>query len=119
MPSSQIVLGVAAYGHSYTVTPENALDCSDETSLIAEFPSFDKDSHPFGDAWDAANETDVCGVVNPASGNWDFWGLIKEGWLNENGTVAAGTDYRFDECSQTVRYTRISRFIPDSWNPFS
>lgn len=35
-------------------------------------------------------------------GIFNFWGLIDGGFLTANGTAAAGIDYRFDSCSQTV-----------------
>jgi chitinase len=38
-------------------------------------------------------------------GIFNFWGLIEAGFLNADGIPASGIDYRFDECSQTVRAT--------------
>ena len=105
IPAHQIVLGVASYGHSFTVTPDDALDCSsgDDDGTLAAYPAFDATSFPMGDAWDGPQGTDVCGVTdNNPSGNWDYWGLVAEGWLFANGTAQPGIDYRFDECSQTV-----------------
>lgn len=105
MPTHQIVLGVAAYGHSFRVDSADAFDCeaSDDGSILAANPPFDASNPPTGDAWDDAAGTDQCGNVSGPGGLFDFWGLIQAGFLFENGTVAEGIDYRFDECSQTVR----------------
>lgn len=46
-PASQIVLGVAAYGHSYYVADSAAVS---NAGQIALFPSFDKTKQPAGDA---------------------------------------------------------------------
>lgn len=104
MPAHQIVLGVATYGHSFTVTPANAIDSADgDAGALAAFPPFDNNSWPMGDAWDGPQGTDVCGNTDPnPSGNWDYWGLVQENWIFANGTAQSGIDYRFDECSQTV-----------------
>ena len=105
MPAHQIVLGVASYGHSYTVTPDDAIDCTstDDDGTLAAYPPHTAQI-PLGDAWDGPQGTDVCGNTDPnPSGNWDYWGLVGENWIFANGTAQPGIDYRFDECSQTVR----------------
>ncbi|KAF8762019.1 Glycoside hydrolase family 18 protein [Rhizoctonia solani] len=103
---SAIVLGVAGYGHGFSVTPANALN----DSILNPYSTFNKSFTPPGDAWDdmpvGPNGTvalDVCGNPQAQGGNWDFWGLIENGFLNENGTAntAEGIVYKFDECSQT------------------
>lgn len=98
MPANQIVLGVAAYGHSFSVSPQNALQGG---SLVA-FPSFNKNNQPAGDNWDGAPGTDVCGNPTPQGGIFNFWGLIANGFLTSSGQPAEGIDYRFDTCSQTA-----------------
>lgn len=104
MPSHQIVLGVASYGHSFSVDSSDAIDCdNDDNGVLAAYPTFNSSAQPLGDKWDDEAGTDVCGNAAPAGGNFDFWGLIDAGFLQANGTVAEGIDYRFDECSQTVR----------------
>lgn len=104
MPADQIVLGVAGYGHGFSVAPADALT-SDNT--IALYAPFNKTANPAGDAWDeepAAGSVDICGNPQTLAGTWNFWGLVEGGFLNENGTAntAGGIAYKFDECSQTV-----------------
>ncbi|THG95976.1 hypothetical protein EW026_g5768 [Hermanssonia centrifuga] len=101
MPAHQIVLGVASYGHSFQVEPSEAIECDDDGDVLAAYPSFTA-NQPIGDAWDDAAGVDECGAQTGPGGVFDFWGLIKGGFLFENGTVAEGIDYRFDECSQTA-----------------
>ncbi|KZT10932.1 glycoside hydrolase family 18 protein [Laetiporus sulphureus 93-53] len=99
MPAHQIVLGVASYGHSFYVESADAFTA--DSYAIASYPAFVSSEQPLGDAWDNTTNTDVCGDVSGPTGVFDFWGLIDAGFLFENGTVAAGIDYRYDECSQT------------------
>jgi len=102
MPNNQIVLGVASYGHSFSVKKTAALQSGSSSSNLASYPAFDANNQPTGDAWDdGAGEADVCGVVQGPAGVFDFWGLIAGGFLNADGSVASGIDYRFDSCSQT------------------
>ena len=121
MPTHQIVLGVASYGHSFSVPVQDAFECQDEDDdlgVLAAYPTFDKTTYPSGDAWDdVGGGVDQCGVASQPGGNWDFWGLVKGGFLNENGTVnaAGGVEYRFDECSQTVSQFY---FFHDLYSPF-
>ncbi|TBU57448.1 glycoside hydrolase [Dichomitus squalens] len=101
-PANQLVLGVASYGHSFSVPNSAAL--SGSGAALAPYPAFDASNQPMGDSWDAQSpESNMCGVVTPAgpSGIFDFWGLVEGGFLTMNGTAASGIDYRFDECSQT------------------
>lgn len=117
MPSHQIVLGVASYGHSFSVPVQDAFECQDdddEFGVLAEYPPFDATKYPSGDAWDdVGGGVDQCGNPTNAGGNWDFWGLVQGGFLNENGTVnaAGGIEYRFDECSQTVSFFSFLSFF--------
>ncbi|KAJ1300608.1 hypothetical protein OPQ81_002262 [Rhizoctonia solani] len=101
-PVDQLVLGVAGYGHGFSVAPTNALS----DGILNPYSTFNKSFTPPGDAWDDApvnGTVDVCGNPQAQGGNWNFWGLIEGGFLNENGTAntAEGIVYKYDECSQT------------------
>lgn len=98
---NQIILGVAAYGHSFRVNRSNAFDASGNVNLYA---SFDKTDQPAGDSWDStASGVDVCGNPNVVGGVFTFWGLIEAGFLHSNGTASFEVRHTFDSCSQTVR----------------
>jgi chitinase len=100
-PVDQIILGVAAYGHSFSVNPSDALDASGNLNL---YPPFNKANQPAGDKWDGtAGGVDACGNPNVVGGIFDFWGLIDAGFLRANGTPSCDVYYTFDQCSQTVR----------------
>ena len=102
IPHDQIVLGVPGYGHSFRVSTAAALPNGADGAL-ASYPAFNKADQPLGDRWDDANPgPDVCGNAQGAGGVFDFFGLVEGGFLNDNGTVATGIAYAFDECSQTV-----------------
>ncbi|KAJ8473778.1 hypothetical protein ONZ51_g7655 [Trametes cubensis] len=100
-PANQLVLGVASYGHSFSVANSAALS----GNTLNAYPAFDASKQPLGDKWDAVAPAgvDQCGAPTAGgpSGIFDFFGLIDGGFLTANGTVADGIDYRFDECSQT------------------
>lgn len=105
-PSNKIILGVASYGHSFHVPTSNALDASGNLKL---YPPFDKSQQPAGDKWDSQTSgVDVGGNPNVVSGIFHFWGLINAGFLTPTGRVASGIDYRFDNCSKTVRALQYS-----------
>ncbi|CCM01183.1 uncharacterized protein FIBRA_03231 [Fibroporia radiculosa] len=102
-PANQIVLGVAGYGHSFDV-PQATAFASGSTTELAAYPSFEKSDQPLGDSWDsdAPAGVDQCGAATGGpSGIFNYWGLIEEGFLMDNGTVAPGIGYRYDSCSQT------------------
>lgn len=106
MPNNQIVLGVASYGHSFSVNKTAALQSGSGSSNLAPYPGFDASQQPMGDSWDGAG-VDSCGVMQGPEGDFDFWGLIAGGFLKADGSVASGIDYRFDECSQTVSFLHL------------
>ena len=88
MPSNQIILGVASYGHSSSVKQCDALDASGHIQLYAPFNA---SQQPAGDKWDStAGGTDECGNPNVVGGVFDFWGLIDAGFLNTDGFANNG-----------------------------
>jgi len=101
-PPSKIVLAVAAYGHSFFVPTSSALDSS---GSLAAYPQFDKTKQPPGDSDSDSSTptTDQCGnTVNGGnSGIFTFKGMVSAGFLDASGAPAQGTNYRFDNCSQT------------------
>jgi chitinase len=105
IPLHQIVLGVPAYGHSFSVAPADAL----RKGKLAVFPKFNASVAPAGDKWDDAAGTDECGNYASQGGLWDYWGLIDAGWITRKGTAAKGIHYVYDKCSQTVSPSFISR----------
>lgn len=98
----QLVLGVAAYGHSFHVNRTDAFN--NVTGDLNPYPVFNKSMQPAGDKWDStAIGTDVCGNPNVVGGIFTFQGLIEEGILLDTGTPTNGIYYRFDNCGRTVR----------------
>jgi chitinase len=100
-PREKIVVGVPAYARSYYVVPAQALDDQDKLRL---YPSIDKSRPPpLGDKWDTQDgEVDVCGIKNNHSGVLNFWAMVENGFLDQDGNAAKGIDYTFDNCSKTV-----------------
>ena len=112
-PLRQIVLGVASYGHSFKVNKTDAFEPGSMT-LLAPYPRFNSSAHPKGDSWDSSTGVDVCGNVVFPGGTIDFWGLIQLGYLNPNGTLKQGIFFRYDNCSQTVRFSPFLRVVKPS-----
>ncbi|KAF9567358.1 chitinase [Agrocybe pediades] len=100
IPLNQIVLGVAAYGHSFRVRKADAFVKGSSTQLAA-YPAFDASDPPTGDAWDDGAGVDECGNPTTPGGDVDFWGLIDLGYLKTDGTPKPGIPFRYDACSQT------------------
>ncbi|KAG5648828.1 hypothetical protein DXG03_000177 [Asterophora parasitica] len=101
IPVSQLVLAVPGYGHSFRVRKANAFKAG-STTVLASYPQFDASSRPVGDEWDDPAGVDVCGAQQSQGGVINFWGLIKNGYLNDDGSVKAGIASTFDACSQTA-----------------
>jgi chitinase len=111
MPANRIVMGVPSYGHSYRVKPSDAY-VNGKSGTLKAYPSFDAADQPDGDAWDDETSTDSCGNVNGPGGTWNFRYLVPGGWITADGKPARGIDYRYDDCSQTVRgITRSQSYI--------
>ncbi|OAX40614.1 glycoside hydrolase [Rhizopogon vinicolor AM-OR11-026] len=94
--AKQLVLGVPSYGHGYSISSAAAI----LSNALASYPTFNTNTFVLGDSWDAAGP-DACGISQPPSGDFNLWGLISAGFLNEDGTVASGMTGSYDECSQT------------------
>ncbi|KAJ6583772.1 glycoside hydrolase family 18 protein [Mycena sp. CBHHK59/15] len=100
MPLDQILLGVPSYGHSFRVTSADAYADSSKMRL-ALYPPFNASDPPVGDVWDDAAGVDECGNFEAQGGVINFWGLIQQGYLQNDGTPKKGVPYLFDDCTQT------------------
>ncbi|TFL00848.1 glycoside hydrolase [Pterulicium gracile] len=119
-PSSQLLLGVAAYGHSFHVDPTALSDALGATGGGEwSHPPFDKSRQPLGDSLDSTStvgSADQCGVPGTGlpSGVWNFRGLVEKGYLDADGEPRgdAGIRYMWDECSQTpFIYDEITKAV--------
>ena len=102
----QIVLGVPSYGHSFEVNKTDAF--LPQSTILIPYPKFNSSAHPKGDSWDNNTVLDVCGNPQNNGGTINFWGLIKLGYLNQDGNPKKGIYYRYDNCSQTVSFFFLS-----------
>lgn len=131
MPSNKIVLGVASFGRSFSVSPSDAFESGKNTpdgsgkntpgesgvriSLdpgmterddpgkkeLASYPAFDASKQPLGDGWDDASSVDVCGARHGPGGTFRFRGLVDAGFLNKDGSYANGIQHTYNMCSHT------------------
>ncbi|KAJ7255293.1 glycoside hydrolase family 18 protein [Mycena rebaudengoi] len=97
-PADQIVLGVAAYGHSFHVTPSSAIN---STGALSSYPNFSAPPQP--EVTSGNTSLDPCGQPSGDADSdiFTFEGLVSGGFLGSDGFPAEGIDYRFDSCSQT------------------
>ncbi len=100
IPVHKLLLGVPSYSHSFvTLSPQPG---GSGQTKAPEYPLYSSIKHQ-GDRWDVATSTDVCGKQGGFGGTFEYWGLIEEGFLNSDGSPREGIQYRFDNCSKTVR----------------
>ncbi|KAJ7184763.1 glycoside hydrolase family 18 protein [Mycena filopes] len=98
-PVEKIVLGLAAYGHSYNVTSAAAINT---TGSLNAYPALTPGgAQPVGtsDSPSDVGTKDVCGNANAVSGVFTFGGLVQAGYLDANGS--ANYNYAVDACSGT------------------
>jgi hypothetical protein len=105
MPASQLVLGVPAYGHGFSVNNTSAYGSNHKLNL---YPTQNSTDRFQGSSWDTDPAIDDCGNPSPPGGTYPFWSLITEAkFLDVYGNPAPGISYTWDNCSQTVCYSSI------------
>lgn len=98
IPSRQILLGVPAYGHGFSVNGTSAFS----GGHLNEYPPQNSSDRFQGSSWDDDPSTDECGNYNPPSGTYTFWSLITEArFLDVAGNPAPGIAYTYSNCSKT------------------
>jgi len=98
-PRCKMTFGIPFYGRLFSVTPKNASDISGK---LQPYALFDGAHPPAGDKWDStASGVDECGNNNTIGSIIHPWSMIKDRWINPNGTPAAGIEYTYDCCSRT------------------
>jgi hypothetical protein len=103
MPASQLVLGVPAYGHGFSVNNTSAYGSNHKLNL---YPAQNSTDRFQGSSWDSDPPIDDCGNPSPPGGTYPFWSMITEAkFLDVYGNPAPGISYTWDNCSQTVCYS--------------
>jgi chitinase len=100
MPVDKIVLGVPMFAQSFVVDKNDAFESGNSREL-ASFPKFDAKAERVGDKWDSEGGLDICGNLVGPSGTYSYKGLMDTGYLNTDGSVKDGMQFKFDSCSQT------------------
>ncbi|KAJ7500623.1 chitinase [Mycena galericulata] len=99
-PADKIVLGLAAYGHSFNVTPAAALNSS--TGSLNPYPALGGPQPAGPSDTPAADATpDQCGSPGTVSGVYTFAQLVSSGFLGTDGAAGDGIHYTIEGCSQT------------------
>ncbi|KAJ7084565.1 chitinase [Mycena belliarum] len=94
-PAEKIVLGLAAYGHSYNVTPAAAIGAGG----LNVYPAIGG-VRPAGPSDIQGDATpDACGNPPVVSGVFTFAELVSGGFLSADGQ--AQHNYLYDQCTQT------------------
>jgi hypothetical protein len=103
MPASQLVLGVPAYGHGFSVNNTSAYGANHKLNL---YPTQNSTDRFQGSSWDNDPRVDDCGNPSPPGGTYPFWSMITEAkFLDVYGNPAPGISYTWDNCSKTVCYS--------------
>ncbi|KAM0211741.1 hypothetical protein ACHAQD_010151 [Fusarium lateritium] len=99
MPASQLVLGVPAYGHGFSVNQTSAYGSNHKLNL---YPAQNSTDRFQGSSWDTDPLIDDCGNPSPPGGTYPFWSMITEAkFLDVYGNPAPGISHTWDNCSQT------------------
>ncbi|KAF5022188.1 hypothetical protein F66182_5775 [Fusarium sp. NRRL 66182] len=99
IPKSQLVLGVPAYGHGFSVDKKDAFEGKNQLAL---YPKQNATNRFRGSSWDDEESVDSCGNASPPGGTYTYWSLITEaGYLDVYGNTTPGISYRWDNCSRT------------------
>ncbi|KAK2012516.1 family 18 glycosyl hydrolase [Colletotrichum eremochloae] len=99
IPAEKLVLGLAAYGHAFSV---NATSAFTAPGVLNAFPPQNSSNRLQGGPWDDDPAIDECGNPQPHSGTYTFADMINEAkFLDAAGNPAPGIASGFDNCSQT------------------
>lgn len=99
IPANQLVLGVPAYGRSYTVASSAV---GGYAQKLSEYPTFDKNLVPLGTGETRTQTKDECGVEQGPGGIFNYNDMVARGFIDSQGNAGSGLTYQFDNCSQTA-----------------
>ncbi|KAJ7473248.1 endochitinase [Mycena latifolia] len=114
-PAEKIVLGLAAYGHSYNVTPA---DAEPSSGGLSTYPALGG-AQPAGPSDNSSSTApDVCDNVAGVSGVYTFAELVDTGFLSEDGTPLE--NHVYDQCTRTPYvYNETSHVLISYDDPMS